>query len=72
MSSNNPLTVEVTRGDMVESRHMGACVVVDAMIRGARLVVKGTSSRGTKTTDTYSLKGFSAAFKAIGKACKVK
>ena len=42
------------------------------MIRGARLVVKGTSSRGTKTTDTYSLKGFSAAFKAIGKACKVK
>ncbi|PCH84228.1 MAG: hypothetical protein COC02_02205 [Rhodospirillaceae bacterium] len=45
---------------------------VDAMIRGARLVVKGTSSRGTKTTDTYSLKGFSAAFKAIGKACKVK
>ncbi len=30
MSSNNPLTVEVTRGDMVESRHMGACVVVDA------------------------------------------
>ena len=30
MSSNNPLTVEVTRGDMVESRHMGACLVVDA------------------------------------------
>ena len=46
--------------------------LVDAMIRGARLVVKGTSSRGTKTTDTYFLKGFSAAFKAIGKACKVK
>jgi hypothetical protein len=46
--------------------------LVDAMIRGARMVVKGTSSRGTKTTDTYSLKGFSAAFKAIGKACKVK
>ena len=46
--------------------------LVDAMIRGARMVVKGTSSRGTKTTDTYSLKGFSAAFKTIGKACKVK
>ncbi len=30
MSSNNPLTIEVTRGDMVESRHTGACVVVDA------------------------------------------
>lgn len=46
--------------------------IVNAMIRGARMVVKGTSSRGTKTTDTYSLKGFSAAYKAIGKACKVK
>ncbi|MDA1090314.1 MAG: invasion associated locus B family protein [Proteobacteria bacterium] len=46
--------------------------IVSAMIRGARLEVKGTSSRGTKTTDTYSLKGFSAAYKAIGKACKVK
>ncbi len=30
MTSNNPLTVEVTRGDMVESRHRGACVVIDA------------------------------------------
>ncbi len=29
MTSNNPLTVEVTRGDMVESRHLGAAVVMD-------------------------------------------
>ncbi len=27
MSDNNPLIVEVTRGDMVESRHRGHCVV---------------------------------------------
>ncbi len=46
--------------------------LVAAMIKGAKMVVKGTSSRGTKTTDTYSLKGFSAAYKAIGKGCKVK
>lgn len=46
--------------------------LVKAMIRGAKMVVKGTSSRGTLTTDTYSLKGFSAAYRAIGKACKVK
>ena len=45
--------------------------LVKMMIRGAKLTVKGTSSRGTKTTDTYSLKGFTAAYKAIGKACKV-
>ena len=46
--------------------------IVKAMIRGARMTVKGTSSRGTQTTDTYSLKGFTAAYKAINKACKVK
>lgn len=45
--------------------------IVKAMVRGAKMVIKGTSSRGTKTTDIYSLKGFSAAAKAIGKACKV-
>ena len=45
--------------------------IVKAMIRGARMIIRGTSSRGTKTTDTYSLKGFSAAMKAINKACKV-
>ena len=46
--------------------------LIEAMVRGARMVVRGTSSRGTLTTDTYSLKGFTAAFKAINKACKVK
>lgn len=43
-----------------------------AMIKGKDMVVKGTSSRDTNTTDTYSLIGFTAAYKAIGKACGVK
>jgi len=30
MIDKNPLTVEVTRGGMVESRHLGIAVVVDA------------------------------------------
>jgi len=46
--------------------------IVQAMIRGAAMVVKGTSSRGTLTTDTYSLTGFTAAYKAINQACGVK
>lgn len=46
--------------------------IVKAMIRGTRMIIKGTSSFGTQTTDTYSLKGFTAAYKAINKACKVK
>lgn len=46
--------------------------LVDAMRRGSDMTVVGTSSRGTKTTDTYSLMGFTKAYEAIGKACNVK
>ncbi|WP_316975841.1 invasion associated locus B family protein [Shumkonia mesophila] len=46
--------------------------LIAAMKAGASLVVKGTSSRGTQTTDSYSLKGFTAALEAINKACGVK
>ena len=46
--------------------------LVAAMKAGATMVVEGTSSYGTLTTDTYSLKGFTAAYQAIGKACGVK
>ena len=40
-----------------------------AMIRGSRLMVQGTSSRNTNTTDRYSLSGVTAANKAIAAAC---
>jgi hypothetical protein len=46
--------------------------MVKAMRVGKTLVVEGVSSRGTKTKDTYSLFGFTAAHNAINKACKVK
>ena len=36
------------------------------------MVMKGTSSRGTRTTDTYSLDGMSEAYGAINAACGVK
>ena len=45
--------------------------LVKAMRSGSRMIVKGASSRGTLTTDTYSLSGFSAAHDAINAACKV-
>ncbi len=44
--------------------------LVKAMVRGAAMTVTGISGRGTKTVDTYSLKGFTAAYGAISKACK--
>ncbi len=43
--------------------------LVNAMIKGRDMVVKGTSSRGTDTLDTYSLNGFTKAYQAINKAC---
>lgn len=46
--------------------------LVNAMIRGSNLVIQGTSSRGTLTTDTFSLTGFTAAYNAASKACGVK
>lgn len=40
-----------------------------AMAAGSTLTVKGTSARGTETTDTYSLKGFTAALAKMEGAC---
>lgn len=37
--------------------------------RGSQMVVRGTSSRGTTTVDTYSLKGSLRAIREIDKAC---
>ncbi len=43
--------------------------LINAMRRGANMVVRGTSSRGTLTTDTYSLFGFTATYEQISEAC---
>lgn len=44
--------------------------VVGAMRRGANAVVTGVSSRGTTTTDTFSLLGFTAALDEARALCK--
>ena len=43
--------------------------LVQQMKKGSQAVLVGTSARGTKTTDLFSLKGFSKAYEAINKAC---
>ena len=45
--------------------------LVQAMIKGNRMVVRGTSSRGNETIDTYSLSGFTKAYQTIKKACGI-
>ena len=44
--------------------------LVAAMRNTAEMTVKGTSKRGTVTTDTYSLKGLSAALDKVTEGCK--
>lgn len=43
-----------------------------AIQTGSKMVVNGTSTRGTLTTDTYSLKGSGAAYKAISDECGIR
>ncbi len=40
-----------------------------ALVAGKKMVVTGFSSRGTKTTDTYSLSGTKAALERIDQEC---
>lgn len=44
--------------------------LVEAMKKGERLIIDGTSVKGTVTKDTYSLKGFSSAYRAISAKCR--
>ena len=43
--------------------------VIFAMKKGIKLTVNGESSRGTKTTDIYTLKGFTAAYNQLSNDC---
>jgi len=44
--------------------------LIDAFRRGAKAKVEGVSKRGTKTVDTFSLSGFTAALEAATALCK--
>ena len=43
--------------------------IIKAMIRGKDMIIQGTSTRGTLTTDTYTLSGFTAANNKLKKDC---
>jgi hypothetical protein len=44
--------------------------LIDALKRGAEMVITGTPSRGALTRDNYSLAGISAALDKIDSSCK--
>ncbi len=62
-----------TRNDTAWARDAVADKAVLAAIRrGNQMVLQGESERGTKITDTYSLKGTSKAIEAMNKACGLR
>ena len=44
--------------------------MVDAMRGGQNAVIKGTSAKGTQSTDTFSLKGVAQALDRTAQECK--
>ncbi len=44
--------------------------IIEAMKKGRRMTVRGTSRKGTYSLDTYSLLGFTRAYRAMLDACK--
>ncbi len=44
--------------------------MLEAMRKGSELIVKGTSGRGTQSTDQYSLKGLAQALEKIEQECR--
>jgi hypothetical protein len=43
--------------------------MIEALRKGSKVVVQATSTRGTQTTDTYSLAGLGQALQAVATAC---
>jgi hypothetical protein len=62
-----------TKGDTAWARDAATDkAIVEAMLKGKQAVIKGSSARGTATTDAYTLAGFTQVVGEIDKACNVK
>lgn len=78
--ANNPVQMEVgdkafkltSHGETAWASGNDDKAIVTAMKGAGSMEVTGKSTRSTETTDTFSLKGFSAALDAINKACGTK
>ncbi|MCR9219206.1 MAG: invasion associated locus B family protein [Alphaproteobacteria bacterium] len=76
---DSPVIVEIgnqrfelfTDGEGAFARPEDDPKLVRAMRAGLEMVVRGVSTRGTATKDTYSLRGFTNASNAINRACDV-
>jgi len=72
VSIDNDRTFELfTEDDTAWSHPEDQGALIAAMRAGLDMVIRGTSNRGTATTDTYSLRGFTATLETINGACGV-
>ena len=61
-----------SQGDTAWNRRpAGDAKMIKAMQAGATMTARGVSSRGTKTTDIFSLKGFTKAYAAMNRSCGI-
>lgn len=61
-----------SQGDTAWNRQpLADAKMVKAMQAGATMTARGVSQRGTKTTDTFSLKGFTKAYAAMNRSCGI-
>jgi hypothetical protein len=58
-----------TQGNTAWAQENDDARLVDAMKIGKTMIVRGTSTRGTDTVDTYSLTGFGKALETIDATC---
>ena len=59
-----------TQNDMAWAADAGAdSSLTEGIKRGSNMTVKGVSSKGTETKDTFSLKGSTKAYDEISRAC---
>ena len=73
IDSNNIHDFNIIEGDTAfsDNESIDKKLIIE-MKKGSNMEVIGFSTRGTKTTDIYSLVGFSAAYTYISNLCNVK
>ena len=64
---NNKNLLSIVEGDTAWTENDKK--IIESMKKGKEMIVKGTSSRETLTTDTYTLIGFTAAYNKLKKDC---
>jgi invasion protein IalB len=79
LKPNTDASIEIGGGSYAMNTHGdGAWIknpaeepkLVETLRKGADVTIKGTSAKGTVSTDVYSLKGLAQALDKVGQVCR--